>query len=374
MADTDTDCPHCGQRVPAATFCVRCGEPLQAGRVAHVPGRRRSFAAAPGESVARVAPFSTILPQLPDADLDTFRIAFAFGLGTLLLLILVGAFPVALVGAAVLVPAIVLIYVYSIDIYEDTPLLGIGFTMLWGAAWGVVFGIGTSLVFDTGPSLGGIRVSDLVVLGVLVPIAGLTVMVIGPLYLMRDRKLNDVMDGATFGVASAVSFVGAQVIAGSLGLITGGLTPIGEPLPWVATIISIAVALPLVAAGAVGSVVGAFWLRYRAPVRDRAALGLAGRPAVAIVLAGALLVAAALASYLPKPIVNVAAELALAAVALVWLRRTIHLGLLEESLEIEVGDDIVCANCGATTRHHTFCGNCGIALRALPKQRRKPPE
>ena len=374
MADTDIDCPHCGQRVPAATFCVRCGEPLQAGRVAHVPGRRGSFAAAPGESVARVAPFSTILPQLPDADLDTFRIAFAFGLGTLLLLILVGAFPVALVGAAVLVPAIVLIYVYSIDIYEDTPLLGIGFTMVWGAAWGVVFGIGTSLVVDTGPSLGGIRLSDLVVLGVLVPLAGLAVMVIGPLYLMRDRRLNDVMDGATFGVASAVSFVGAQVIAGSLGLLTGGLTPIGEPLPWVATIISIAVALPLVAAGAVGSVVGAFWLRYRAPVRDRAALGLAGRPAVAIVLAGALLVAAALASYLPKPIVNVAAELALAAVALVWLRRTIHLGLLEESLEIEVGDDIVCANCGATTRHHTFCGNCGIALRALPKQRRKPPE
>jgi hypothetical protein len=372
MADTDLDCPHCGQLVPAAIFCVRCGEPLRAGRVAH-GSSRRSFAAAPGESVARVAVFSTILPQLPDADLDTFRIAFAFGLGTLLLLILVGAFPVALVGAAVLVPAIVLIYVYSIDIYEDTPLLGIGFTMLWGAVWGVVFGIGTSFVVDTG-GLGGLRVSDLVALGVLVPLAGLAMMVLGPLCLMRERRFNDVMDGATFGVASAVSFVGAQVIAGSLGLITGGLTPIGEPLPWVATIISIAVALPLVAAGAVGSVVGAFWLRYRAPVRDRAALGLAGRPVVAIVLAGALVVAAALASYLPKPIANVAAELALAAVALVWLRRTLHLGLLEESLEIEVGDDIVCANCGATTRHHTFCGNCGIALRALPKQRRTPPE
>ena len=118
--------------------------------------------------------------------------------------------------------------------------------------------------------------------------------------------------------------------------------------------------------------VGAFWLRYRAPIRDRDALGIAGRPAVALVLAGGLLVAAASASYLPGAAVEVAVQLVMAAIALVWLRRTLHVGLLEEAFEIEIGDDIVCANCGATTRRHTFCGNCGIALHALPKGRQAP--
>jgi hypothetical protein len=193
----------------------------------------------------------------------------------------------------------------------------------------------------------------------------------GPLLLMRDRRYNDVVDGATFGVSSAVAFVGTQVVVGSIDLFAAGLTPIGEPLPWVGRILAVAVAMPVVAAGAIGSVVGAFWLRYRAPIRDRAALGLAGRPAVAVVIGGALLVAVALAAYLPGPVIDVAVQLGIAAVALVWLRRTLHVGLLEEAFEIEIGDAITCANCGSTTRRHTFCGNCGIALHALP--RRKAP-
>ena len=62
---------------------------------------------------------------------------------------------------------------------------------------------------------------------------------------------------------------------------------------------------------------------------------------------------------------------ALAAVALLWLRRVLHLGLLEEAFEIEIGDEVVCANCGQPTRRHTFCGNCGISLHALPKRPRE---
>jgi hypothetical protein len=114
--------------------------------------------------------------------------------------------------------------------------------------------------------------------------------------------------------------------------------------------------------------VGAFSLRYRAPLRDRDALGIAGRPPVALALAAILLVATALAAYLPGLFLDVAVRLGLAAIALIWLRRTLHLGLLEEAFEIEIGEPITCANCGATTPRHTFCGNCGIALHALPKR------
>jgi hypothetical protein len=69
------------------------------------------------------------------------------------------------------------------------------------------------------------------------------------------------------------------------------------------------------------------------------------------------------------PLAALIALLILDIAALVWLRKVIHLGLLEESLELEVGPDIVCANCGRPTPQHTFCINCGISLKALPKGR-----
>jgi len=55
------------------------------------------------------------------------------------------------------------------------------------------------------------------------------------------------------------------------------------------------------------------------------------------------------------------------------LRRTLHVALLEEAADIEIGPAFTCANCGATTLRHTFCGNCGISLRAMPKVRQAPP-
>ncbi len=59
----------------------------------------------------------------------------------------------------------------------------------------------------------------------------------------------------------------------------------------------------------------------------------------------------------------------LAAAAIVWLRWTIQLGLLQEAEEKPIGPPIECPSCRHETPAHTFCGNCGIGLRALPKQR-----
>ena len=143
MSDEQVVCPRCGETVPDTAFCIRCGESLHHHDPARqgAAGRRGSYAAAPAESVARVALFSTILPHLPRADLGAFRVAFVGGLVVLLGLVAVGAFPAALVGAAVLVPALMLLYVYSIDVYEGTPSPVIAFTLVWGIAWGIVFGL-----------------------------------------------------------------------------------------------------------------------------------------------------------------------------------------------------------------------------------------
>jgi DNA-directed RNA polymerase subunit RPC12/RpoP len=55
--------------------------------------------------------------------------------------------------------------------------------------------------------------------------------------------------------------------------------------------------------------------------------------------------------------------------ALIWLRRAIHLGLLQEAAEHPIEPPITCPNCGHDTPHHTFCIECGVSFQALPKER-----
>ena len=243
--------------------------------------------------------------------------------------------------------------------------------------WGVVAGVGVGLLAHLlAPSaIGQVTESTqrrVLTQGVLIPVVATVLMLAGPLALLPYRKFNDVLDGATFGAASAVAFVGAMVITESAPLLGEGLRPVALVSPWLFRLLALAIAMPVLAAGAIGGAAGAFWLRYRAPVANRDVLGVLGRPPVAVAFAAVLLVAGALAPLLVRPALALAWLVVLDGVALVWLRRVIHLGLLEESLEIEIGLPLRCANCGRQTPRHTFCAHCGIALRALPKGRWGP--
>jgi hypothetical protein len=210
---------------------------------------------------------------------------------------------------------------------------------------------------------------------VVAPLLSIVIMIAGPLVLLPYKRFNDVLDGATFGVASGVAFMGAQTVVSALDLFNGGLQPVGDIAPWVIRLLSLAVASPLIAAGAIGGLGGVLWLRYRAPVADRAALGPFGQPVVAALVAIGLVVGSALAvevlGGIPivgvEGLVTLAVQVVLAILALIWLRRIIHLGLLQESREVPIGDPITCPNCHKQTPFHTFCGECGTSLRALPK-------
>jgi hypothetical protein len=261
------------------------------------------------------------------------------------------------------------LYLWDVDIYEDEPVWVIGATMLWGVVAGVVYGT-FARGLGTAGGLGGLTVSDTLVAAVGLPLLEGVLMIAGPLVLLRWERFNDVLDGATFGAASAVSFGGAHLIVQSLPIFSAGLRPAGDPLPWVVQMLSLGVLQPVIAAGAIGAFAAALWLRYRAPVNDRHALGLVGRPAFAGLGAAALLVAAGLAKTLLPLIPQTLVLAVIAIVALLWLRRALHLGLLQESREISVERDIRCPNCGLMTPEHTFCGECGVALRALPSARR----
>ncbi len=363
-------CSQCGHLVPRLEFCIRCGDPLSDENSVEARRHQRSrFAAAPDESARAVALISTLFPQLPRAEMGAFRVALLAGMAIISGLALLGFFPVALVAAAVLVPLLMVLYLWVVDIYEDEPLWVIGGSMAWGALSGVVAGL-VLRALPLGGSFGGPKVETILLAGVAVPLIEGALMIFGPLLLLRLPRFNDVLDGATFGAASAVSFTGVQLIVQSLAVFSAGLRPQTDPVPSVIQLISLGVLQPVIAAGAVGAVAAAFWLRYRSPVGDRAALGWVGVPAVAMVAGAALLVAAGLAKAALKLIPATLVLAVIAAAALLWLRRALHLGLLQEAREIEVEGSISCPNCGKQTPEHTFCGNCGISLRALPKGRR----
>jgi ribosomal protein L32 len=360
-------CNQCGHNVPRTRFCIRCGHTLDDEYRGERVRRKDAYAANPDEPVRAVAFTSTLFPQLPRADMHVFRNALMLGVALVIVLAIVGAFPLAVSTAAVLVPLLMVLYLWDVDVYEDEPRIVLGATMLWGAVMGAI----SSVVIHSLPASSGsfgFDPSAVVLGGVVVPLVAGALMLIGPLFLLRWRRFNDVLDGATFGAASAVAFVGAKLLVDSTSMWSGGLRPGGDPGQWVVKLISLGILEPLIAAGAIGAVAGAFWLRYRAPVADRHGLGLIGNPFVALLAGAVLLVASGLARTALNANLTLAVELVVLVLALLWLRTVIHFGLLEEANEVEIGPVIRCPNCGADTPHHTFCGNCGISLAALPRR------
>ena len=368
-------CDQCGHDVPNLTWCVRCGDPLEPEQRRGRSGRvRDAYAAAPGERANAVRIVSTLYPSLPREEIRTFQLALLGGTILIVALGLLGFFPVAIVAAAILVPLVTVIYLYDVDVYEDEPIRVVALTFLWGALVGVLFSysldhlvpvsaadaVGSSVTGTGGAPFPWIR-------GIVAPIVAVLLMAAGPLVLLPYKRFNDVLDGATFGVASGVAFVGAQTLITALNLFDSGLRPVGDVMPWIVRLLVLGVAMPVVAAGAIGGLCGVFWLRYRSPGQDRSVLGPLGHPAVAAVLAAGLMLIASLAVLLLSELGTLVVVVVLAVVALLWLRRIIHVGLLQEADEIAIGPDITCPECGLSTPHHTYCGHCGTSLKALPK-------
>jgi len=317
---------------------------------------------------------SSLFPHLPRAKMASFHAALGLGIAAILVLALGGLYPVALVTAAILIPLLTVLYLYDVDIYEGEPIRVVAFTMAFGIAGGIIVAlIGRALAPANTDLLVESTTSALLVRVVLPPVLSLVFMLAGPLTLLPYKNFNDVLDGATFGASSAVSFAGAMVITQAAPLFSAGLRPVGRAVPWIYRLLALGVASPVLAAAVVGAAAGAFWLRYRAPVKDRAVLGAMGHPAAAVVVALIMLILAALAQFYISAGLALLCLVVLGLVSLVLLRRVLHVGLLEEAREVEVGPDITCPNCGQQTPHHTFCSKCGVSLGALPKGWRTGP-
>ena len=375
MEESDAElipCPACGQPTPRGRFCVRCGAPHDEGW----EGRSRTrshFAAASHQHVALPDLIATVFPHLPRGSHNGFRIALAAGMGAVVGLAALRLFSVALIAAALLLPLLVVVYLIDVDVYGEEPAWAFAVTIIWGAITGVGFG---ALALHVAPSTVDVIIHGnsqyLVRQGLVLPFAGLLVLLVGPLSLLRYRRFHDVLDGVTFGASAGAAFAGAQALTYGVHFYSAGIHPGGAVAPWIWRLLSVGLGMPILIMGAAASVCAAMWLRYRAPARDADALGASGHPLVALPLCAALVMGGAAGETFLAPWAWFLWLTAFDFVVIVMLRRAIHVGLLEEALEIPIGPALICPNCATATPRHTFCVNCGISLQALPKARRPP--
>ena len=377
--------------VPAAPLGARfdpaTGAELSAGAGAGGE-RRQSYALQPGEPVASFNLVTSLMPLASGSAPQTYR--WALGLGILIPVVAgaLGFLAFAFVAAAVVVPAIYVVYMYDVNQWEDQPIgvvlgaigaaaaLGVGFTFLWHA--GILDSNVSSVNFD-GNGAGGVRWTSLLVLVLLVPIVGEALKQLGPLVLAGRPQFDDMIDGLTFGVAAGAAFAAAETIVVNRGLF-GSFGQVDSPNAgfWVSLILSAAVVKPIVYGAATGIAVasysglGAGYDGFK-PGYFR---GLAEALIANVVFQGGLFFASRLEGT-KGAVVGLVWGALVAAVLVVRLRYLLHFAVLEAALEAastgaELKDSATgtayCPSCempllpGAN-----FCVACGTSVRAGSK-------
>jgi len=358
------ECPHCGSMVPAGEFCGHCGAHLTRGD----PARRHAFAAVPSEPVVHLSIVSTLFPHLPHRRGSAFRWALLAGAALVILLAGLHLFTPATIAAVFLLPVLYLLYVYEVEVYDSEPWLLIAATMVAGAILGYAF---TSL---TGGTVSGLEMSgdtgtEFLLAGVVIPIVGQALMLVGPLFLYFYRPgLREPLDGLTFGAASALGFTLATTLTSIWPLIAGPLVGSGSPLDWSLRLLNSGLLIMLINAGTTSLVTASVWLS-RYDLR-RAARGWEASVLTTLVVAVGFQVILGIMSVVVTDLVLEVGIHAVAVVALlVYMRLVIHQSLLAEGAAHEIGPDAACPECHRIVPTMLFCPACGVA-RAAAKQTR----
>ena len=370
-----------------ARFDPVTGAELSAG-VGAGGERRQSYALQPGEPVASFNLVTSLMPLASGTSPQTYR--WALGLGILIPVVAgaLGFLAFAFVAAAVVVPAIYVVYMYDVNQWEDQPLgvvlgaigaaaaLGVGFTFLWHA--GLLSGNLSPVDFD-GNGSGGVRWTSLLVLVLLVPILSEVLKQVGPLILASRPAFDDMIDGLTFGVAAGAAFAAAETIVVNRGLFSS-FGQIDSPNAgfWVSLILSAAIVKPIVYGAATGIAVasysglGAGYDGFK-PGYYR---GLAEALIANVVFQGGLFFAARMEGT-RGAVVGLVWGALVAATLLVRLRYLLHFAVLEAALEAATmgmahkdtaHGTAYCPSCEMPLLHGaSFCVACGTSVRAGSK-------
>ncbi|NLT29903.1 MAG: PrsW family intramembrane metalloprotease [Propionibacterium sp.] len=374
------ECPRCRAQMPeVAHYCHSCGQDM----VASDPGRRKHFAVKPDEPVASFALVSSIMPRGAAQRPQTYRLALIVALAAALLTAIAGALPIAVLLAAFAIPIVYIVYIYDVNLWDDSPIpvtamafaltgaLAIGFTLLWTnlrSASPVTFGL------ESGSS--SFDVTDFLLLCLLVPVVGEILRQIGPLFLASRPKFDDLMDGLTFGVISGVAYACFDTIVKHWDLITGGFQGVDSAATWAALIFLEGFIKPLLMGTATGIACAEF------SGLGEGYDGFSGRYfrgfGEAVLVNIAYQLGVYLLNMLPFGSLSVLLSVVWGAILLgimiLRVRNVLHTGLMEAAMEhhareVET-DDIIeyCPQCEMPVLEHgSFCNACGAAVRTGAK-------
>jgi hypothetical protein len=351
--------------VPEGDFCGHCGAHLTTASTT----RRHAFAAVPSESVAHLSVISTLFPHLTHRRGGAFRWSLIGGSALVVLLAAMHLFAPATAVATFLLPALYLLYLYEVEVYESEPWLVIGVTMVAGAILGFAFtttlGSALAQLDITGDSS-----TAFLLAGIVVPIAGQALMLVGPLFLYMFRsRLREPLDGLTFGAASALGFTLASSLTAVWPLIAGPLIGIGSPVDWALRLLQAGILISVINASTTGLITASLWL-HRYDLRRSRGAWYANILTTLVVALGAQIVVGALSFVIPDLITQVVIT-ALATVALLlYLRLVIHRALLAEGAVHEIGPDAPCPECHRVVPTMLFCPACGVNRSASSKHSR----
>ena len=363
-------CGNCGAFVRPGTYCAECGTSL-GGVVAK--GRAGAYAASPHEHLVHASVITTLFPHLPHRQAHLFRQVFTVGIGVIILLAALRLVAPATLMALLLLPVLYLLYLYESEVYETEPVQVLGLTMVAGGVLGWVYvRIADHL---TTPTIAGTQQGPLVT-GVLLPVLTLALMLVGPLLLLTRPRFVEILDGLSFGVASALGFTLVAGVTASWSLLTAPLLN-GIGTDDLLRVLRGGILAGIVSAGTVGLITSALWLHVHRPPAAAGARPLWRSLPIAIVAALAMQVGLGVAGYYMPTLLGVVILWgAAAAVMLVLVRVILHFGLLEEVAERSTGALVACSECHRLVADTLFCSNCGVSRRAVPKHARSggPPE
>jgi RsiW-degrading membrane proteinase PrsW (M82 family)/RNA polymerase subunit RPABC4/transcription elongation factor Spt4 len=357
-------CPHCGSLVPAGDFCGHCGAHL----ISDSRRRTHAFAATPTEHVAHVSIITTLFPHLPHRRGGPFRLALIAGAAIVLMLAALHLFAPATAAAVFVLPALYLIYLYEVEVYGSEPWFVIGATMVVGAVLGFVsaYLFGGSLATRL---ITGDRGTAFFLEGIVIPVVGQLLMLVGPLLLFTFRRhFREPLDGLTFGAASALGFTLTSSLTFLWPLLTEPLLGTGSAVGWAVRLTQAGLLMMLINACTTGVVSASIWLERFDRRRAR-------RPwhsslvATLIVAFGSQLLLGVNAFLEQDLALDVGVLLIVTIALLLYLRLVIHDALLVEGAEHEIGPESMCPECHRIVPTMSFCPACGAARSAAPKGR-----
>src|SRR4029077_9651350 len=245
--------------VPEGDFCGHCGAHLTTASVT----RRHAFAAVPSESVAHLSIVTTMFPHLAHRRGGAFRWALLGGSAAVVLLAVFQLFAPATAVATFLLPALYLLYLYEVEVYESEPWLVIGVTLIGGAI------LGDAVTTYAGGAVAQLNLtgdpsSAFLPGGGGAPTGAQALMLAGPFFLYLYRSgFREPLDGLTFGAASALGFTLASSLTAFWPLIAGPLVGSGPALDWALRLLQAGMLVALINASTTGLITASVWLhRY----------------------------------------------------------------------------------------------------------------